>query len=216
MTREDEDVLLAALAGTGKAAVGSMGDDTPPAAMLDRLPRRLEDHFKLRFAQETSPPIDPIRDSWVFETQVALGDRSGLWTNGRASGPVYILPERILSLAEMAALGEREGVATLDLTLRHHARGRRGSRSPSRTWSPAGVEPGRPRRGDRPLRPRGGRRARGGARAARGEPPPRRAREGGAAPPRRPRGRRRGLGHPALRAARRGGRGRGLARGSAA
>jgi glutamate synthase domain-containing protein 2/glutamate synthase domain-containing protein 1/glutamate synthase domain-containing protein 3 len=115
MTREDEEVLLSALAGTGKAAVGSMGDDTPPAAMLDRLPRRLEDHFKLRFAQETSPPIDPIRDSWVFETQVALGDRSGLWTNGRANGPVYILPERILSLAEMAALGEREGVATLDL-----------------------------------------------------------------------------------------------------
>ena len=115
MTREDEEVLLGALAETGKAAVGSMGDDTPPAAMLDRLPRRLEDHFKLRFAQETSPPIDPIRDSWVFETQVALGDRSGLWTNGRANGPVYILPERILSLAEMAALREREGVATLDL-----------------------------------------------------------------------------------------------------
>jgi len=116
MTREDEDVLLAALAGTGKPAVGSMGDDTPPAAMLDRLPRRLEDHFKLRFAQETSPPIDPIRDSWVFETEVALGDRSGLWTNGRASGPVFILKERILSLEEMAALKAREEVATLDLT----------------------------------------------------------------------------------------------------
>jgi glutamate synthase domain-containing protein 2/glutamate synthase domain-containing protein 3 len=115
MTREDEDVLLAALAGTGKAAVGSMGDDTPPAAMLDRLPRRLEDHFKLRFAQETSPPIDPIRDSWVFESQVALGDRSGLWTNGKASGPVYILPERLLSIAEMAALGRRAGVASLEL-----------------------------------------------------------------------------------------------------
>ena len=115
MTREDEDVLLAALAGTGKAAVGSMGDDTPPAAMLDRLPRRLEDHFKLRFAQETSPPIDPIRDSWVFETQVALGDRSGLWTNGKATGPVYVLPERILATADAAALAGREGVATLDL-----------------------------------------------------------------------------------------------------
>ena len=115
MTREDEDVLLAALAGTGKAAVGSMGDDTPPAAMLDRLPRRLEDHFKLRFAQETSPPIDPIRDSWVFETQVALGDRSGLWTGGKTTGPVYVLPERILSTADAAALAGREGVATLDL-----------------------------------------------------------------------------------------------------
>jgi glutamate synthase domain-containing protein 2/glutamate synthase domain-containing protein 1/glutamate synthase domain-containing protein 3 len=116
MTREDEDVLLAALAATGKPAVGSMGDDTPPAAMLDRLPRRLEDHFKLRFAQETSPPIDPIRDSWVFETQVALGDRSGLWTNGRASGPVFILKERILSLEEMASLKARKEVVTLDLT----------------------------------------------------------------------------------------------------
>jgi glutamate synthase domain-containing protein 2/glutamate synthase domain-containing protein 1/glutamate synthase domain-containing protein 3 len=116
MTREDQDVMLASLAETGKAAVGSMGDDTPPAAMLDRLPRRLEDHFKLRFAQETSPPIDPIRDAWVFEAQVALGDRSGLWTNGGSSGPVYILPERILSPAETAALGEREGVAILDLT----------------------------------------------------------------------------------------------------
>jgi glutamate synthase domain-containing protein 2/glutamate synthase domain-containing protein 1 len=115
MTREDQEVLLAALVG-GKPAVGSMGDDTPPAAMLDRLPRRLEDHFKLRFAQETSPPIDPIRDAWVFETRVALGDRSGLWTNGNApSSPVYVLPERVLSLAEMAALSERPGVVSLDL-----------------------------------------------------------------------------------------------------
>jgi glutamate synthase domain-containing protein 2/glutamate synthase domain-containing protein 1/glutamate synthase domain-containing protein 3 len=115
MTREDEEVLLASLAEAGKPAVGSMGDDTPPAAMLDQRPRRLEDHFKLRFAQETSPPIDPIRDAWVFETQVALGDRSGLWANGRQTGPVYILPERILSLGDMAALAEREGVVTLDL-----------------------------------------------------------------------------------------------------
>jgi glutamate synthase domain-containing protein 2/glutamate synthase domain-containing protein 1/glutamate synthase domain-containing protein 3 len=122
MTREDEQVLLAALASTGKPAVGSMGDDTPPAAMLDRLPRRLEDHFKLRFAQETSPPIDPIRDAWVFETAVALGDRSGLWrrngTSGRADaadGPVYILPERILSMRELLALEAREGVCRIEL-----------------------------------------------------------------------------------------------------
>ena len=108
MTREDERCVLAALAETGKPAVGSMGDDTPPAAMLDRLPRRLDDHFKLRFAQETSPPIDPIRDAWVFETAVALGDRSGLWrANGKAaretvaSAPVFMLPERILSLGEL-------------------------------------------------------------------------------------------------------------------
>ena len=124
MTREDEQVLLASLADTGKPAVGSMGDDTPPAAMLDRLPRRLEDHFKLRFAQETSPPIDPIRDAWVFETQVALGDRSGLWraaskeareAGAEAAAPVYVLPERILSLAELEALEALPGVSRLEL-----------------------------------------------------------------------------------------------------
>jgi glutamate synthase domain-containing protein 2/glutamate synthase domain-containing protein 1/glutamate synthase domain-containing protein 3 len=122
MTREDENVLLAALAGTGKPAVGSMGDDTPPAAMLDHLPRRLEEHFKLRFAQETSPPIDPIRDAWVFETGVALGDRSGLWQPSKKSGkgrpengPVYMLPERILSMSELEALEKLEGVERLTL-----------------------------------------------------------------------------------------------------
>jgi glutamate synthase domain-containing protein 2/glutamate synthase domain-containing protein 1/glutamate synthase domain-containing protein 3 len=132
MTREDEHVLLAALASTGKPAVGSMGDDTPPAAMLDRLPRRLEDHFKLRFAQETSPPIDPIRDAWVFETAVALGDRSGLWRPGTTSGrerpqpgPVYMLKERILSTSELAALEALEGVVRLEL-LFEASRGPRG------------------------------------------------------------------------------------------
>jgi len=71
MTREDATVLIAPLARDGKLAVGSMGDDTPAAAMLDRHPRRIDDHFKLRFAQETSPPIDPVRDAWVFEAGVA-------------------------------------------------------------------------------------------------------------------------------------------------
>ena len=113
MTKEDVEVVLQPLIKTGKLAVGSMGDDTPPAAMLDGHPRRLDDHFKLRFAQETSPPIDPIRDAWVFETSVALGDRSGLWN--RATGPHYVFPERILSAGEMCWLGGQDKVATLAL-----------------------------------------------------------------------------------------------------
>ena len=102
MTKEDADVLLASLVKTGKLAVGSMGDDTPPAALLDDKPRRLEDHFKLRFAQETSPPIDPIRDAWVFESSVALGDRSGLW--GEARGTHYVFPHRVLAQGELCWL----------------------------------------------------------------------------------------------------------------
>ncbi|HUG54875.1 MAG TPA: glutamate synthase-related protein [Vicinamibacteria bacterium] len=114
MTREDLDVVLAPLVAGGKLAVGSMGDDTPPAALLDHHPRRLEDHFKLRFAQETAPPIDPIRDAWVFETTVALGDRSGLWDEGQ--GPFYVFPERVLSAGDMCWLTGQEKVIGLDAT----------------------------------------------------------------------------------------------------
>ena len=145
MTREDEQVLLAALAGSGKPAIGSMGDDTPPAAMLDHLPRRLEDHFKLRFAQETSPPIDPIRDAWVFETGVALGDRSGLWSpsgkNGKPrpeSGPVYMLPERILSMSELSALEQLRSASRGSSCCSTWRAARRPSRRRSSRWSRSG------------------------------------------------------------------------------
>jgi glutamate synthase domain-containing protein 2/glutamate synthase domain-containing protein 1/glutamate synthase domain-containing protein 3 len=114
MTKDDLDVVLEPLLATGKLPVGAMGDDTPLAALLDRHPRRLDDHFKLRFAQETSPPIDPIRDAWVFETTVALGDRSGLWNE--AAGPHYVFPERVLSTGELAWLEGQERVERLDLT----------------------------------------------------------------------------------------------------
>ncbi|MBC8065371.1 MAG: hypothetical protein H7Y17_11105, partial [Chlorobia bacterium] len=66
--------------------------------------------LRLRFAQETSPPIDPIRDSWVFDSSVALGDRSGLFQS--SNRPVTILPERLLSLSELPMARS----LTLDLT----------------------------------------------------------------------------------------------------
>ncbi len=126
MTKEDREILLEPLIATGKAAVGSMGDDTAPAAMLDIFPRRLEDHFKLRFAQETSPPIDPIRDAWVFEAQAALGDRSGLWNE--APGRHYRFDHRVLAAGEIEWLLQQEGVTRVDL-LFDAARGPRGLES---------------------------------------------------------------------------------------
>lgn len=113
MTKEDIDVLIRPLAETGKPAIGSMGDDTSPSAMLDEFPRRIEDHFALRFAQETSPPIDPIRDAWVFDTSVTLGDRSGLWSV--ATGPLYAFPSRILSEGEVAWLAGQRAVRQISL-----------------------------------------------------------------------------------------------------
>lgn len=113
MSKEDLDVVLEPLAETGKPAIGSMGDDTSPAAMLDRLPRRLEDHFALRFAQETSPPIDPIRDAWVFDPSVVLGERGGLWS--LATGSLYRYQSRILSLGNIAWLKAQADVTSVSL-----------------------------------------------------------------------------------------------------
>ena len=114
MTKEDLDVVLEPLVTQGKAALGSMGDDTPPSALLDVLPRRLEDYFALRFAQETSPPIDPIRDEWVFDEGGWLGDRGGLWSP--AGGALFRLDSRVLSRANLAFLVGRPESVVIDLT----------------------------------------------------------------------------------------------------
>lgn len=113
MTKEDIEVLLEPMGSTGYPPVGAMGNDTSPSAMLDVLPRRIEDHFKLRFAQETSPPIDPVRDAWVFDESATFGDRSGLWVN--ATGPLFEFPHRILGHADVNWLQQRTNVRTFSL-----------------------------------------------------------------------------------------------------
>ncbi len=113
MKREDVDVLIESLVSTGKPAIGSMGDDTSPSALLDALPRRMEDYFKLRFAQETSPPVDPIRDEWVFDTTVVIGDRGGLWSD--ATGPLYQFDNRILSNGQLEWLKTQDAVKVIPI-----------------------------------------------------------------------------------------------------
>ena len=45
------------MAEDGKEAIGSMGDDTPPAVLSDRY-RPLSHYFRQNFSQVTNPPID--------------------------------------------------------------------------------------------------------------------------------------------------------------
>lgn len=114
MGKEDLDVVLAPLTATGKPAVGSMGDDTSPSALLDTMPRRIEDYFALRFAQETSPPVDPIRDSWVFDSRASVGNRSGLF--GAGGGMVFRTEHRVISRGESAWLAAQPEAVVLDAT----------------------------------------------------------------------------------------------------
>src|ERR1700760_4406006 len=63
-TQEDIHFFLEPMARDADDPVGSMGTDTPIAA-LSRKPKLLYNYFKQNFAQVTNPPIDPIREELV-------------------------------------------------------------------------------------------------------------------------------------------------------
>ena len=71
-THEDIEVILEAMAKTGKEAMGSMGADNPLAVLSDR-PVHLAHYFKQLFAQVTNPPIDPIRERIVMDLRTYIG-----------------------------------------------------------------------------------------------------------------------------------------------
>jgi glutamate synthase (NADPH/NADH) large chain len=76
-TQEDLDLLMAPMAITGQEAVGSMGTDTPIAALSSRA-KPLFNYFKQNFAQVTNPPIDPIREELVMSLVSFIGPRPNI------------------------------------------------------------------------------------------------------------------------------------------
>ncbi|MBV7294398.1 glutamate synthase large subunit [Corynebacterium sp. TAE3-ERU12] len=72
ITEEDVDIIIRPMALTGAEAIGSMGSDTPIAALSSR-PRMLFDYFAQRFAQVTNPPLDSIREHSVTSLYTLLG-----------------------------------------------------------------------------------------------------------------------------------------------
>ena len=76
-TDEDLKFFLAPMAANADDPIGSMGTDTPIAALSDR-PKLLYDYFKQNFAQVTNPPIDPIREAMVMSLVSMIGPRPNL------------------------------------------------------------------------------------------------------------------------------------------
>ncbi|HKF76083.1 MAG TPA: glutamate synthase large subunit [Candidatus Dormibacteraeota bacterium] len=77
---EDVRMVLQEMADTGLEPNYSMGDDIPIASFA-RVPRRLTNHLRQRFAQVTNPAIDSLRERSVMSLRVVLGAR------GRTLGP---------------------------------------------------------------------------------------------------------------------------------
>src|SRR5438552_3209689 len=82
-TDEDLKFFLTPMATSGDDPVGSMGTDTPIAALSDR-PKLLYDYFKQNFAQVTNPAIDAIREAMVMSFVSMIGARPNLL--GRHAG----------------------------------------------------------------------------------------------------------------------------------
>lgn len=80
-THEDLKVLLAPMIRDGKEALGSMGTDTPIAALSERS-RLLPDYFQQLFAQVTNPPLDAIREELITAVGTTIGPRGNLLAPG--------------------------------------------------------------------------------------------------------------------------------------
>src|SRR2546421_4907946 len=87
-TQEDIQFFLEPMARDGDDPVGSMGTDTPIAALSNH-PKLLYNYFKQNFAQVTNPPIDPIREQLVMSLVSMIGPRPNLL--GHEAGAHYRL-----------------------------------------------------------------------------------------------------------------------------
>src|SRR5215813_2497138 len=87
-TQEDIQFFLEPMARDADDPVGSMGTDTPIAALSSK-PKLLYNYFKQNFAQVTNPPIDPIREELVMSLVSMIGPRPNLL--GQKAGTHYRL-----------------------------------------------------------------------------------------------------------------------------
>ncbi|MEV7524469.1 glutamate synthase large subunit [Streptomyces sp. NPDC091371] len=102
-TEEELRVILAPMARTAGEPLGSMGTDSPIAALSER-PRLLFDYFTQLFAQVTNPPLDAIREELVTSLLSSIGPESNLLEPTAASCRSITLPFPVIDNDELAKL----------------------------------------------------------------------------------------------------------------
>ncbi|ANB14084.1 glutamate synthase (NADH) [Sugiyamaella lignohabitans] len=102
-TFEQISLLLAPMAGDGKEALGSMGNDAA-LACLSTQPKLLYEYFRQLFAQVTNPPIDPIRESIVMSLECYVGPQGNVLEMKPNQCDRLLLKSPVLSLEDLKAL----------------------------------------------------------------------------------------------------------------
>ncbi len=104
-TQEDLQRILLPMAQDGKEPVSSMGTDIPLAVLSTR-PQLLFNYFKQLFAQVTNPPIDPIREKIVMNTDSLLGCEVNLLEESPEHARLLRLKSPTLRVADLARIQE--------------------------------------------------------------------------------------------------------------
>ncbi|WP_017933827.1 glutamate synthase large subunit [Nocardioides sp. Iso805N] len=102
-TEEELRVLLAPMANTGAEPIGSMGTDSPIAA-LSAKPRMLFEYFSQLFAQVTNPPLDAIREELVTSLKSTIGPEANLLDPGPRSCRQVVMPFPVISNDDLAKI----------------------------------------------------------------------------------------------------------------
>ncbi|MDT4960053.1 MAG: glutamate synthase large chain, partial [Pseudonocardiales bacterium] len=102
-TEEELRVLITPMATAGLEPLGSMGTDTPLAALSQR-PRLLFDYFSELFAQVTNPPLDAIREEMVTSLAGTIGPELNLLAPTAASCRQIVIPRPVIDNEELAKI----------------------------------------------------------------------------------------------------------------
>ena len=102
-TEEELRILITPMAKNGMEALGSMGTDTPIAALSSK-PRLIFDYFSQLFAQVTNPPLDAIREELVTSLGTSMGPEHNLLDPGPFSCRQISLAFPVIDNDELAKI----------------------------------------------------------------------------------------------------------------
>jgi glutamate synthase (NADPH/NADH) large chain len=102
-TEEELKIIIAPMAKSGGEALGSMGTDSPIAALSNK-PRLLFDYFTQLFAQVTNPPLDAIREELVTSLGGSIGPEHNLLDPGPDSCKQISLAFPVIDNDELAKI----------------------------------------------------------------------------------------------------------------
>ena len=105
-THEQLKILLTPMIRDAKEAIGSMGSDTPLAALSNR-PKEVFDYFQQLFAQVTNPPLDAIREELITAVSGTLGPRPNILSLSEENCRQIFLPHPVITEDELAYLSSQ-------------------------------------------------------------------------------------------------------------